>query len=271
MQSAATEGGAAVKIDHSKLQELLSRDLSLYAPDLLRREGNVFFVGGLLPEQETLETLFESHFQSNAALFHLNFGALEDFAQAERLTRLIKKNFNAHLMGRLASDASPQQIERAYAAGIDIIDLPVSPLQEGQEPLPQALACALSVFPRWSVVSSLTAGVAPAQATIAAIDALLAHDVIPLVSLSDGAVQWKPSEAEKVYVHLNSGWRHHKAAIKPLLPLIQLVTPLVPAQSRGVLRGFIDLIDDRRLLATSDLRRVLRVKEVEESYASSGL
>jgi hypothetical protein len=38
-----------------------------------------------------------------------------------------------------------------------------------------------------------------------------------------------------------------------------------------MLRGFIDTIDDRRQLAASDLRRVLRVKEVAESFESSGL
>jgi hypothetical protein len=208
----------------------------------------------------------------------VNFGDLGQFSNAEKLTRMIKKNFNTRLVGRLDSDAPAQLIERAYAAGIDIIDLPLKAGSGGDDGDPasfvghcQSLDAARAVFPRWSVVSTLTAGIASSPSIIAAIDRLLEREVVPLVSLSAHAARWKPGESEKVFVHLNNGWRQHKAGIKPLLPLIQLISPLVPAQSRGVLRGFIDLIDDRRLLATSDLRRVLRVKEVEESYASSGL
>jgi len=268
-----------VKIDQNKLRELVTRDLALYSSAALRREGNVFFVGGNLPELETLETLFESHYQSNAALFYLTFGDIDDFQNGEKLARMIKKNFNARLMGRLDCNAPPHLIERAYAAGIDIIDLPptafhrdkVSDGRSGADSLPRAIDCARSVFPRWSVVSTLVAGEEPAGSTMAGIDLLLANEVVPLVALSKRAARLTAEETCQIYTHLNGTWRSHKAAIKPLLPLINLTTPLVPAQSRGALRGFIDLIDDRRLLATSDLRRVLRVKEVEESYASSGL
>jgi hypothetical protein len=70
---------------------------------------------------------------------------------------------------------------------------------------------------------------------------------------------------------LSAGWRAKRALIKPLLPLIYLFTPLVPSSSPGAVRGFIDKFHDWRLLAASDLRRSLRVKEVEESFESAGL
>ena len=268
-----------MKIDQTKLRKLIVGSVPPPSPDALRRELNVFFVGGNLPERETLETLFESHFQCNAALFHLTFGDLDHFNSGEQLARTIKKNFNARVVGRFDCAPPSHLIERAYAAGVDILDLPLALCDRTlckehgyaiDERL-QALEFARTVFPRWSVVSTLTAGEEPASSTLAGIDALLAADVLPLVTISGRAALLPQEDISAIFAHLNDGWRRQKAAIKPLLPLIYLSTPLVSASSRGVVRSFIDIIDDRRHLAASDLRRLLRVKEVEESYESSGL
>jgi len=261
-----------MKIDQKKLRELLNRKGSVFSPDLLRREENVFFVGGNLPERETLETLYESHYQSHAALFHLSFGAMENFSNGEALARMIKKNFHAHLLGRLDYPVPSRLIERAYAAGVDIIDIAL-PAGEGaeREKWDETVNAARAVFPRWSVASTVFAGEESPRETMAVIDTLLALDVVPLLNLSERAGRFKAEEIAGVFSHLGSGLRRRKAGIKPLLPLIYLSTPLVPASAPGVLRGFIDVIDDRRLLAASDLRRVLRVKEVEESFESAGL
>lgn len=268
-----------MKVDHNKVHKLVDRDVPSFSADALRREENVFLVGGNLPERETLETLFESHYQCNASLFHLTFGDLDNFQNGENLARVIKKNFNTHLVGRLEYPAPRQLIERAYAAGVDIIDLPLKSYhragsQRGGaavDELLRALETARSVFPRWSVVSTLVAGLESSSSTIAGIDALLAAEVLPLVTLSGHAARLSAAEVSKIFTHLNAEWRARKALIKPLLPLIQICTPLVPASSPGLIRGFIDSIEDRRLLAASDLRRVLRVKEVAQSFDSAGL
>lgn len=268
-----------MKIDQKKLRDLIARELPAPSPDELRREQNVFFVGGNLPEQPTLETLFDSHYQCNAALFHLTFGDIDSFQNGERLARTIKKNFHAHVVGRFDYAPPSHLIERAYAAGVDILDIPLRVFdrahsREGQQAMEEqlrAIDCARSVFPRWSVVSTLMAGEEPAASTLAGIDALLAVEVLPLVSLSSDAIHDKLEQLCQIFTHLHSGWRGKKAVIKPLLPLIYLTTPFVPASPRTGVRGFIDSIDERRLLATSDLRRILRVKEVEESFTSAGL
>ena len=267
-----------MKIDQKKVRDLIGREPLAYSPDALRREENVFLVGGNLPEQQTLETLFESHCQCNAALFHLTFGDQASFQSGETLARMIKKNFNTHLVGRLDYAAPAHLIERAYAAGVDILDIPLG-APEGADSggghfaadWLRAIDCARSVFPRWSVVSTLAAGEQPFGFTLEQIDALLELQVLPLVSLSGKAAALSSQEISKIFTHLHAGWRAKKAVIKPLLPLVYLATPFVPAAPRGRVRGFLDSIDDRRLLAASDLRRILRVKEVEESFASAGL
>jgi len=260
-----------MKIDQSRLRDLLATEPRPLSADELRREENVFFVGGNLAERQTLETLYESHYQCHASLFHLVFGDTDAFHNGELLARMIKKNFNAHLVGTIGFAAPASLIERAYAAGVDILDIPL-PADPGEAELrSHSLQAARAVFPRWSVVSTLEACAAPAGATIAGIDSLLAAEVLPLVTLSGAEARLSAEDAAGVFTHLGAAWKRAKAGVKPLLPLIRLTTPLVPAAPASALRGFINAIEDRRLLATSDLRRVLRVKEVEESYASSGL
>ncbi|TGU72652.1 hypothetical protein E4633_10155 [Geomonas terrae] len=267
-----------MRIDENKMRELAART-SPFSPDALRREENVFFIGGNLPERQTIETLYESHYQSNAALFHLTFGERDRFASGENLARLIKKNFNARLTGRLDFAATPQMIDRAYAAGIDILDIPLhadrrahAAVEGGDhEERFKALAYARTIFPRWSVVSTLAAAQETPAAIKAGIDVLLEDGIVPLVELSGDAARGAVKDLTQLFGYLQSGWREKKVLVKPLLPLIYLITPLAPASRKGILRGFIDSVEDRRLLATSDLRRLLRVKEVAESFESSGL
>lgn len=263
-----------MKIDQKKLRELLSAPAFSPSPDQLRREDNVFLVGGNLPERQTLETLYESHYQSNAALFHLTFGAADQFGSGEALARVIKKNFNVHLVGRLDFTTSFPLIERAYAAGVDILDIPLPSAdieaEQARERL-QALHQARAVFPRWAVVSTLVVGEDAPAVTLSGIDTLLSSGIVPLVVLSGRAVRHTDDDIARIFTHLQAGWSKHRCLLKPLLPLIHLSTPLVPAAPRNMLRGFIDSIEDRRLLAASDLRRILRVKEVAESFDSAGL
>lgn len=268
-----------MKIEQKRVRELIAHGGFEPAADELRREQDVFLVGGLLPEQQTLETLYDSHYQSNAALFHLTFGDINSFHTGEALARVIKKNFNVHLVGRFDYAVPAYVIERAYAAGVDIIDIPLHVYDRArskerglsQEERLRALQDARLVFPRWSVVSSLSAGDESPCSTAAGIDALLEAQIVPLVTVSARAGHYDVEEIAKVFTHLETGWRKKKALIKPLLPLVHLVTPLVPKAPRSGLRGFIDSIDEKRLLAASDLRRILRVKEVAESFDSAGL
>jgi hypothetical protein len=267
-----------MRIDQKKMRELALRT-SPFSPEELRREANVFYVGGNLPERQTIETLYDSHYQSNAALFHLTFGDADRFNSGENLARQIKKNFNVHLVGRLDFAAPPHLIERAYAAGVDILDIPLHVYDRARaaergvevEERLRSLDNARTVFPRWSVLSSLSAAQEPAASAIAGIDALLEREIVPLVQLSQEAAPLQTEDLTQLYAHLQSAWHRKRALVKPLLPLIYLITPFTPAARKGVLRGFIDSIEDRRLLATSDLRRLLRVKEVAESFESSGL
>ncbi|HEX9078273.1 MAG TPA: hypothetical protein VF795_01715 [Desulfuromonadaceae bacterium] len=255
-------------IDTQKLHAIMSRPARLAGPDELRRDGTVFFVGGNLAVNETLETMFESFCTESTDLFHLTFGEGESFHRGEELARQIKRNFNVRLMGRLEHAVPPAIIERVYAAGVDILDISSA---GGGEGLHTVLSGADRLFPRWSVASTLVLGAAPPAAVAAEIDILLHAGVMPLVALSPRAARYPSEAVAALFGHLASGWARHHAAVKPFLPLISLTTPLVPAGTTGRLRGLISRLHDRQWLAASDLRRHLRVKGESDSLDSAGL
>jgi hypothetical protein len=278
-ETARLKGEALMIVDHDRLKALLEKPGERGDSGELRREGNVFFVGGLLPVRETLETLFDSHCQSPGELFVLTFGGPDHFHGGEQLARQVKRNFNSHLLGRMGFPPPPAAIERAYAAGVDFIDIPLRVFDRGgakergiqREEVMVSLENALGLFPRWSVATTLFAGEEPSCSIREGIDFLLEMGILPLVEISPRAAHYPLEEIAATFRYLAAGWKKSRAVIKPLQPLIGLTTPIVDARPRGILRGFIDRVQERRLLAASDLRRSLRVRRVEESFESAGL
>lgn len=266
-------------VDQQKLRSLITKPEKPVAATELRREDNVFFIGGGLQASETLEALFDSYCQAPAELFHLTFGDIGHFHLGEELARQIKKNFSTHLLGRLDYPAPPFIIERAYAAGVDILDISLKVFDNGlakergieKEELLRSIQYARTVFPKWGVTATLLAGEEPLCSTVSGIDYLLDAGVVPLVQISAKAGHYSDAELGALFEHLAARWKKHRVVVKPLLPLLSLTTALVSARPKGLLRGFIEKVYDRQLLATSDLRRSLRVKQVEESFESAGL
>ncbi len=266
-------------IDRQKLHALIHRPVGRPGSTELRREENVFFIGGELDPRETLETVFESHCQTPAELMFITFGGIDSFHIGEEHARLIKKNFHIHLMARFDYPAPLHLLERAYAAGVDLVDIPLSVFDAGlsrerglrKDERLASLADAQGIFPAWGVVSTLSVGEEACCSTVSAVDTLLKSGIVPLPELSPRAERYPREEIEEVFRLLAEGLRKRKAVTKPLLPLLAITTPLALEKPAGMLRGFIDRLQDRRLLATSDLRRSLRVKQVEESFESSAL
>src|SRR5690349_10442033 len=109
-----------MNIDQVALAGQLTSPPQLPCAGELRRAGKVFFVGGDLPINQTLETMFESFCMESTDLFLLTFGSRDNFFRGEEMARQIKKNFNVRLMGRLTYTPPAELVERAYAAGLDL-------------------------------------------------------------------------------------------------------------------------------------------------------
>jgi len=260
-----------MEIDGKKLNDLLREPQGPAAANELRRCSNVFFVGGELPVNDTLQTMYESCCEDSTELFYLTFGPMSTFHGSEEMARQIKKNFHARLMARLDNPAPTQVLERIYAAGVDILDIPLLTFEQPTSKKYDALISARHIFPRWSVTSTLMAGAEPAVFTMNGIDALLKDGIVPLVALGEAAAGAGPEAVAGILQHLASGWESYEVPIKPLLPMVSFMTPLRPRDSSGLLRGLIDRFHDRRLLVASDLRRHLRVQKHDDSMDSAAL
>lgn len=253
-----------MQLDQQKLAQLCNQPPRPAAAGELRRVDQIFLVASELPLQSTLETIFESDCQKPADLFWLRFATAEAFLRGEELVRQLKKNFRGYLLGRFEFLPSAELVDRAYAAGLDLLELPLS---EVESPQWVALDYARTVFPQWSVLVTL-----PALAQNLALTETLAQGgIVPLFSLEQVPAGLQQTTLADSFRQLQRSWRRHKVALKPLRPLLELTTPLTPPPKPRGVGALLDRVDDARLRTTSDLRRLLRVREVAASFESAGL
>ncbi len=251
-------------LDLQKLARLRSCPLRPAGPGELRRLDQLFLVAPDLPVRPTLETIFESDCQKPVDLFWLTFRDGDTFLRAEDLVRQLKKNFRGFLLGRFETPPPAPFIDRAYAAGLDLFELRLEQLH-GESLV--TLNHALGVFPQWGTLATLPAHAAEEKQ----FDELAARGIVPLLELADTPAEAGEGRLANSYKQLQRAWRRHKVALKPLRPLLDLATPLTsPPRRRGV-GALLERVDDVRLRTGSDLRRLLRVREVAASFESAGL
>ncbi len=266
-------------VNANKLQVLHETSVGHADPDVLRREGKVFFIGGNLPIHSTLETMYESYCQESSALFHVTFGAAGMFEHNLEMVRQIKHNFSIRILGRIDYPLSSVQVEQLYLGGLDILDIPLSNYESYPDDRDDAdrdrwltaINAATFAFSRWSVVSEITVEHAAPRAVRNRINEMLANGVIPLLKPSGEGNLNNLEESMNLYGFLAAQWHRHQVPLKPIEPLLQLTTPFDFAEPSGFLQGIIDKIRDRRTLATSDLRRHLRTSGAEASFESASL
>jgi hypothetical protein len=257
----------------AKAKELIELPPGHVVDDELRRDGAVFFVGASLPARPTLEAIFDSDCLAPAELFVFRFPTEEAFRRSEELVRLVKKNFKGYVLGQFVATPSFALVDSAYAAGIDLLDLPLaSPATDAIEAARlAALEYASTVFPRWATAATLQGWERGTQPATRTIDLLLERKILPLLAVGAEAAHLSIAEVGGMFEHLARGWRRKRAVVKPLLPLLALTAPFAPPPRRGLVASLFDKAYDTQLRTTSDLRRLLRVREVVESFDSAGL
>jgi len=264
-------------IDHQRMRELASAPPKTSTENDLCRDGRAFFVGGTLPINATLETMFESDCAESTDIFVLTFGPAETIRHGLEMAKMIKKNFNIRLMARLNHSIPDWLYQQIYASGADLIDIiGSSPEVSGSEPTlddgqKSIYLAARNAFPLWSVASTFTIDGSARTDLIRKIDELLHIGIVPLPRLSLNGTEESDTEICHILQYLAKSWRKNGVPIKPFLALIRLTSPLVPAEKPGALRSIIDRLHDRRKLATSDLLRHLRVSAPTDSLDSAEL
>ena len=267
------------RINAHKLETLHETSANYVNPDVLRREGKMFLIGGNLPVYSTLETMYDSYCQESSDLFHVAFGAVEQFEHNLEMVRQIKHNFSIRIMGSISYPLTAAQVERVYLGGLDILNIALN-AHEGmqchgcgseRDVWQEAVSAARAVFSRWSVVSSIAFEHHQLQAVRDNITELLAKGVIPLLKPAGEGRLISFEESTELYSFLAAQWHACRVPLKPIEPLLRLTTPFEFAESSGFVRGVFDKIQDRRTLAASDLRRHLRTSGAEASFESAGL
>ena len=264
-------------IDSHKLNSMHGTPFNYANPQDLRREGGVFFIGGNLPVYNTLETMYESYCLESTDLFHITFGDPAWFEHNLDMVHQIKRNFSIRLMGQIDYPLSASQIEQVYLAGLDVLDIPhyfhgsYPAGTPGNNVWKETLKAAATTFTRWSTASTIIADSAATEEIVVAINELLAHGVIPLLVVAEGGTRWDPTKTGDLFLHLAAEWHRHRVPLKPLMSLLRLTTPFKFSTTSGFLREAFDKFQDRRIMATSDLRRHLRTSDAEASFESAGL
>lgn len=259
-------------INSHKLHAFLKEPFVIPSADVLRRQGAVFFIGGNLPVLEALETMYESHCQESTGLFHVAFGELDALSANLEMVRQIKKNFSVRLMGQINYKLPEAFFEHLYLAGLDLLDIPWAVIS-GNTHLTAYGRTAQSAasFPRWSLVSSLSATDMAPGAVREAIDTLLDNGIIPLLGITRKLEAVDSDSVEALFAYQVDAWQRHEVPLKPLLPLIRLISPLEAVENTGLFRSVLDRFQDRGKMVSSDLRRHLRTSGAEASFESAGL
>jgi hypothetical protein len=264
-----------MRIDPKKLESLKILPKSIPGPNELRRLGNIFFVGANLPLVETLETMFESFCMESTDLFHLSFGSADNFDKALEMAHQIKKNFSIRLMGQIDFPLTGHVLERAYAAGVDLFTVPFQHIAgantENIDPTIVSLIAKDSILPHWSLISTIQLSPGFEDEILKNMDSLLDNGIIPLPLLNESSRQFSVEIIQGIYQHLKTGLQKHRVSLKPLLPFITQLTPLVSAKQEGIVSALINKFHDRHLREAADLRRHLRVSAAENSLDSAGL
>ena len=251
-------------VSPKKLRLLRKRKTYLVATSELRRFDRVVQVPAGLPVCSNLEVILEMEESQPVELFMFDFLDSTAFLQEEELVVQLKKNFRGYLFGGFVVPPEPALIDRAYAAGLDLIQIP---LTGGDSRQWAALNYARTIFPAWSVIAVLPVS----SQSQPLLKTLLLRGIIPWIDLQEGSSEVSDTVLEAAFQELVHSWQQHKASLSPLYPLLELITPLVPPPRPHGLGGLIKRMDDARQRTGLDLRRLLRVRGVADSFESAEL
>jgi hypothetical protein len=237
-----------------------------------RRRQDVVFLADGLPLRETLEELFVSDCANPVELFHFTFAEPSTFAATLSLVHQVQKNFKGYRLAQFLYTPGIEHIDAAYAAGIEIIDLPLRPLPDQQEAGRHqvALRHARTLFARWMVVVSLSPHETSLATDLRVIDELLDEGVLPLLHGPAAEDEMNP-EWLPLHQSLAQRWQHRKVNLRPLAPLLLLCAPLLAGSPRRGLNGLLERANETSQRAAADLRRLLRVRGAEQSFDSAAL
>ncbi len=243
---------------------------------------------------EVILSVIQSAFEEGSAdLVQLNMDFCEDadrgFARLAPLVEAIKKRFNTFVALKGFPPSNQGTIDLMYASGFDIINFPLggfsgtikSKKKMTAKQVHSALEYAAGIFPPGTVWTDLVLGLEPLSRCKEGVDRLADSGIIPLIYL-----QRKSSETSDGYrdlvelaEHMNKAIQRNRLPLKWLYPTCRFLSPLDtrfftedPLQARlAVTPVYRSGIGKKTSAGFAALRRKLRIRNVSDSFESSGL
>jgi hypothetical protein len=209
----------------------------------------------------------------------------------------VRKHFDTFVAMQVHPPQDDAWVDRTYAMGVDALSYNLEIYDAdalarhctgrarylGRDRYLGALAHAARIFPRGTVWCELVLGIEPAESTMAAIDALAAMGVVPVLTAhhptADAARAVVPAELEAIVARL-AGVAHDRRVATSWIRDVGLgVTPLEASRlagATGLLDGAVRAVTGSRLGAyaargLARFRRRLRVRAIGDSLESSHL
>lgn len=258
-----------------------------------------------LSVREVVEIVHEAFEEGIAEFVQISLGYLDGegrgMASIEPYITAIKKNFGTLLAVEAHPPDKDSWIDRTYAMGVDSIayhlDIynpeifksicPGKARHIGRERYLDALQYAASIFPSGTVTSNLIVGLEPFDSTIEGINHLTRMGVVPLLPIfkplegSDYG-NHKIPEADEIaplFAHLYNAVKGNKISMNWSKHVSIFITPIEGRYFTGdeaklevtlynLYKSKLGGIATREI---AKLRRRLKVREVEDSFDSSGL
>ena len=210
------------------------------------------------------------------------------FSLLEPLVRAVKRNFRTFVSLRSFPPENLSGLDRVYASGIDVLNLPLEgfPSDESRVHTPgfrehgqRALEYAAGVFPFGAVMTELAFHPENTDALLNRIDLLAQKNILPLLILPTDLAVEHFEVLNATLDHLERAVTRQRLPLKWLYPSARFVSPLDSAfftDSPQAARLALKPIYKSALGITASegfaaLRRALRVKNISDSYESSGL
>ncbi len=225
----------------------------------------------------------------NLVQINMDYCELPDrgFQFLEPLVRALKKNFRTFVSLRSFAPEDLTGLDRVYASGIDVLNLPlegfsravaldaIMPTEHGH----RALEYAAGVFPLGAVMTELAFHPDKMDLLLNRIDLLTQKNILPLLILPADLQPEHYEVLQGALEHLDQVVTRQRLPLKWLYPSARLVSPLDVrffTESPKTARLALKPIYKSALGITASegfaaLRRALRVKNISDSYESSGL
>ncbi|MDH3975915.1 MAG: hypothetical protein OEV42_16700 [Deltaproteobacteria bacterium] len=251
---------------------------------------------------EIVEAAFEDNLADSVEL-NIGYYDSEDrgILHLEPYIKAIKRNFDTLVSVDVQPPAASRWIDRTYAMGADKISYhmeifnkeifkklcPGKEKEIGWERFAEALNYAAGIFPSGTVSSNLIVGLEPAESTIQGIDYLTTMGIMPILPifrplkgtpLHDTPVP-EVDDMAPIFGHLYNAVKKSKMNMSWSKSVSTHLTPLESrffagedARLQVVMQNIYKTkVGGKAVRGYTGLRRRLKVKEVEDSFESSGL